>query len=152
MKRFYYLILISTIASCFMPSSVSAGPYTDALAKCLVSSTTSTDKSTLVQWMFATFSLHPRLRQVASITDSDRQKLNKQTAKLFDKLLTESCRSQTKEAIKYEGQSSIENGFDVLGQVASRELISDPAVSAGLAEFAKYSDPKRMQELFNSAK
>lgn len=126
---------------------VLAGPYADDMAKCLVKSTTAEDKSTLVQWMFATMSLHPDVKWMAALTADQRETLNKNTAKLFETLLTKTCLAETKQALQYEGPSTIESSFSVLGQVAARELFANPAVAAGNADLAKYLNTEAIQNL-----
>ncbi len=138
-------IVVGLLALRAAPAAA-AGPYTDELSKCLVRTTTSTEKTLLVKWMFATMALHPDVKGLASVSDERRAELNKSTARLFEDLLTKGCVSQTREALKYEGQSAIEASFSVLGQVASRELFANPKVAGGLAEFGKYFDSERLQK------
>ncbi|TXH74986.1 hypothetical protein [Thiobacillus sp.] len=123
-----------------------AGPYSDDLAKCLVESTTTTDKNALVKWMFATAALHPAVKSIASITDAERAKSTRSTAELFVKLLTESCRAQAQQAVKYEGATALQTGFQILGQVAARELFADPNVAQGLAELEQYIDSRKIEQ------
>jgi hypothetical protein len=129
-----------------------AGPYGDDLAKCLVKSTTAAEKGTLVQWMFATMALHPDVKWMAAITADQRAKLNEKTAKQFETLLTKTCLAETKAALKYEGASTFESSFNVLGTVAARELMSHPSVVAGNEEFAKYLDTDAMKSLLEPPK
>jgi hypothetical protein len=131
----------------FLALPLSAGPYGDSLGKCLVSSTTSTQKATLVRWMFAMMALHPEVRSDASITAAQRTALSKDTALLFQQLLTDSCRAETLEAIQYEGAGTIESSFALLGQVAARELFAHPAVAEGMSEFGQFVDEEKMRSL-----
>lgn len=129
-----------------------AGPYTDELSKCLVRSTTPADKTLLVKWIFATMALHPDVKGLASVSDDQRAELTKATARLFEGLLTNACNSQTREALRYEGQSAVEASFSILGQVAARELFANPNVASGLAEFEKYFDTAKLQKTLGSGK
>ena len=126
--------------------TASAGPYGDTLAKCLVKSTSSAEKTTLVQWMFATIALHPDVQALSSVTPQQRGELNKKTARLFERLIAESCVNETRDAIKYEGTSTIESSFSLLGQVATRELFTNPRVSEGLAELGKQFDEEKLKK------
>jgi hypothetical protein len=123
-----------------------AGPYSDDLAKCLVESTTAADKNALVKWMFATAALHPAVKSIASVTDAERAQSTRSTAELFVKLLTESCRAQAQQAVKYEGATALQTGFQILGQVAARELFADPNVAQGLAELEQYIDSRKIEQ------
>ena len=129
-----------------------AGPYSDELAKCLVRSTTDADKTYLVRWLFASVSTHPAVRSIASVSDAERNELNRNAAKLFERLITESCKTQTQEAVKYEGPATLQSSFEVLGQVAGRGLLSDPAVSRSMAEFANYLDKQKLENVFGPSR
>ena len=124
-----------------------AGPYGDDMAKCLVASTTADDKTALVQWMFATSTLHPAVKAMSTVTDPQRQALNKRFADIAQTLLTKTCLTQSRDAIRYEGLGTIEASFTILGQVAGRALFADPAVAAGMKDLEKYFDAKRVQEV-----
>lgn len=130
--------------------SVFAGPYADEMAKCLVTSTSESDKNFLVKWMFAAAALHPAVKSISSVTDAQRNELNVKTAKLFERLLTESCKKQVQTAIKYEGQSTIESAFQVLGQVAARGLFSDPAVNGFIAQLGNHIDKQKMESVLGT--
>lgn len=131
--------------------SATAGPYSDDMAKCLVTSTSEADKNSLVKWMFAAATLHPAVKSISSVTDAQRNELNVKTAKLFERLLTESCKSQVQTAIKYEGQSTIESAFQVLGQVAARGLFSDPSVNGFIAQLGNHIDKHKLESVLNIA-
>ncbi|BAV33642.1 hypothetical protein SCL_1331 [Sulfuricaulis limicola] len=150
-------IKVATIGAAFSLAllaspSVFAGPYSDEMAKCLVTSTSEADKNFLVKWIFAAASLHPAVKSISSISDSQRNELNVKIAKLFERLLTESCKAQTQQAVKYEGPGTIEAAFQVLGQVAGRGLFSDPGVAGYVAQLGKHVDPKKMESVLGVPK
>lgn len=128
-----------------------AGPYSDGLARCLVESTTTADKNALVKWMFAMAALHPAVKSIASITEAERIQSSRGTAQLFERLLTESCRTQTQQAVKYEGAAALQTGFQMLGQVAARELFADPSVARGLADLENHIDSQKMKRALDPA-
>ena len=125
--------------------------YTDELSKCLVNSTTAADKTLLVEWMFATASLHPAVQSVATVSDSTRDTLNRALAGVVQRLLTVSCKSEARLAIKYEGNGALEASFGILGQVAARELFGDPKVSAGVSAFGQYMNAEELQKALQPA-
>jgi len=135
------LLIFNTVSPAF------AGPYADALGKCMVGATTGAEKTTLVRWIFAVMALHPDVQSSSAVTPEQRGALSKQTAQLFQRLLTESCLKEAREAVRYEGASTIPSSFSLLGQVATRELFTDPKVNEGIAEFSKYIDEKKFKEL-----
>jgi len=102
--------------------------------------------------MFAMIALHPDVQSFASVTAQQRTQATKEMAQMFERLLTRSCASETRYALKYEGSSTIESSFGLLGQAATRELFANPAVSAGLEEFSKYFDPEKLKKVMEPEK
>lgn len=127
----------------FTSTKAEAGPYGDDLGKCLVNSTTSTDKRALVKWMFATAALHPDFKLITAVSTQQYDALNKAVGTLFDRLLTKTCRQQAQQAVKFEGDSTIESSFQILGQAAARELFAYPSVAAGMADMTKQADSRK---------
>ena len=140
-------ILVAAFAAIFSlaTSAANAGVYGDDMAKCLVRSTTTQDRSVLVKWIFAAAASNPEVKSMVSVTERQREKLNKSIAKLFERLLTDSCRHETQAAYKYEGKSTISSSFNLLGQVAGR-------VTRSVSGLAQYIDQQKMNDLFNSIK
>ena len=134
-----------------MMSPARAGIYTDDLSKCLVNSTSDQQKSILVQWVFAIAALHPSVKPLSSVSDTKRDSLNKGVADLFTVLLTQTCRKETQDAVKYEGSGAIQSSFAVLGQVAMTNLFSDPNVSGGMEGFTKYLDKAKFEGVLTPA-
>ncbi|MBU1213467.1 MAG: hypothetical protein KJ587_19695 [Alphaproteobacteria bacterium] len=146
---------IKLVAACFLvaaSSTAHAGIYSDDMSRCLVSNTSAKDKTDLVRWIFAISALHPDLSSVAAVTEPQRDDMNRKVAKLLERLLTESCRKQTQEALKYEGSAAMQQSFQVLGQVAMQELMSNAAVANGFSGFSKYVDKAKLEELAPKAK
>ena len=135
----------------FTLTDAEAGPYGDDLGKCLVNSTTSTDKRALVKWMFATAALHPEVKPIAAVSTQQRDAFNKTIGTLFDRLLTKTCRQQAQQAVKFEGESTIESSFRILGQVAARELFAYPSVAVGMADMTKHVDSRKDIPVLDSA-
>ena len=123
------------------------GIYTDDLAKCLVESTTSQDRTTLVRWMFGAATAHPDVASIAKVPPAVMEKSNAEVADLLVRLLTQSCVDKSKKAIKYEGPAAIQMSFQVLGQVAGTELFSNPEVQKATAGLEKHIDKEKLAAL-----
>jgi hypothetical protein len=121
------------------------------MAKCLVNSTSPEDRTVLVKWMFGLITLHPDLTAMSSVSTKQRDALSKSAGALFQRLLLESCRSQTQEALKNEGPQTIQYAFQVLGQVATRGLFTDSHVMEGLKDLSKYVDEEKLKALTSAA-
>lgn len=132
-------LVLAVLALVLAPvSPAAAGAYSDDLAKCLVASTTPKDQTDLVRWIFATAALHPEVASIAAVSAEQRTAMTRAVGELFERLLTESCRKQFSAAIQYEGNQTIESAFQVLGQVAMRALMANPAVAKGFDEIDGY--------------
>ena len=143
-------LIVRLAAACCVAGFTSmahAGIYADDMSRCLVSHTSAKDKTDLVRWIFGVSALHPDLKDVASVSEPQREAMNRNIAKLLERLLTVSCRKQTEEAIRYEGGAAMQTSFQVLGQVAMQELMSNPVVSNGFAAYSKYLDKAKFDEL-----
>ncbi|HEX3603863.1 MAG TPA: hypothetical protein VHU43_07205 [Steroidobacteraceae bacterium] len=66
------------------------------------------------------------------------------------RLLLESCKQETRDAIQNEGAQTIEYSFGIFGQVAMRGLFTDPAVVVGMKNFTKYFDQEKIKALMQS--
>jgi len=145
------LAMACAVAACaFAAFPARAGPYSDALGKCLVQSTTREDREALVRWMFMALAHHPAVKSLVSVTKAQTDEADKSTAELFMRLVTTSCEGDTQRALQYEGGAALEAGFNMLGQVAGRELMTSPDVVASLAGLAKHMDKDRLQRLLKS--
>ena len=140
-------IILPLLLLSFSPSLAQAGPYSDDLAKCIVQATNTEDRALLVKWMFSAASLHPALRDISTVSSEQMDQANRSTGELFMRLLTESCREESKKAVKFEGPPALQASFTVLGQVAGMELFANPEVKAGLANFNRYFDEEKLKSL-----
>ncbi len=147
MKR---LLLCTAIF--LLSSPVRAGVHGDDLARCVVSSSSVSEKASLVEWMFFAIALNPAVAPLASVPEVRRVSADRATAKLFEALLTDRCVEQAKAAVKYEGAGAIGEAFKLLGQVAAQEMFANPAVAKGAEKFAEYIDMAKMEAVFNDGK
>jgi len=145
------LTAVLLLAAALHPAPAHAGVYGDDLAKCLVERTSDADKILLAQWIYTVISVHPSATSLAKIGDSDREAIAERAGKVFERLLTVSCREQAAKAIKYEGAESLGNGFKVLGGIAMTTLLEDPAVSAESQNFVRYVDQAKIKAALSDA-
>jgi hypothetical protein len=124
-----------------------AGPFADDMAKCLVNSTSPEDRTVLVKWIFSVISLHPDLTAMSSLSAKQREDISRAAGMLFQRLLLDSCRSQTQQALQNEGPQTIQYAFQVLGQAATRGLFTDPHVMEGTKDLSKYVDEEKLKAL-----
>ena len=141
--------LIGLLLTVLVSANAAAGVYTDELSKCLVSSTTKEDRVELVKWMFSAASAHPAVKEISSVTAREMDESNKNVAKLFMRLTTESCLEQTRNAIAYEGLLAFQSGFEALGGAAGHEMFTSPEVTAGMSGLEKYLDQEKITSIMS---
>lgn len=139
------LLLIVIIILSSKTESAYAGPYTDDLTRCIVESTTMSDRIEFVKWMFFAISLHPVAKNYTSVSEQQITEANKKIADLLMKLLTKSCKEKAQKAIKYEGQIAFQTSFRTLGQVAAQDLFSNPDVAAVMSGLEKNLDKETLK-------
>jgi hypothetical protein len=121
------------------------------MAKCLVKSTSEADRADLMRWMFSSMSLHPDLTSMSKISAQTRDEVNTKAANLYSRLLFESCKSETHEAVRNEGPQTIQYAFQILGQVAARGLFTEPHVTDAMKALEKGIDQEKLKQLVASA-
>jgi hypothetical protein len=87
------------------------------------------------------------VKSLASISDAERVQLDRSVAKLMERLLTESCPTETQTAVWHEGASALKASFSVLGRVAMEGLMADPNVVGGMSGIARYVDEEKLQKV-----
>lgn len=134
---------VSTVVAALglaMAGAAQAGIYSGDLSRCLVASTSSAEKTTLVRSIFGNAALHPQVSDISALSGDQRSQIDKTAAQLLQKLLTQSCRDAFGKAARYEAAAAMQTSFGVLGQVAMQELMSDPAVSKGFSAIGQFVD------------
>lgn len=144
LKLFVCTLTLSTLP--FVSSIANAGPKSDALGRCLVDKTSQQDRIELVQWIFGALSGHPALKELSNASAKSLDTTDKKVANLLTRLLSDDCNVQLKAAVAEDGQAvAVRNGFKVLGQVATMDLMQDPVVLQRTQAFTKYIDEKKLE-------
>lgn len=131
--------------------SAQAGVYSDDLGKCLVKSSSTDDQIVLVQWIFSAMTQHPAVQSMSNLTTEEQQGHNKKAAALMQRLMIVDCRKEAVAALKYEGSSSVETAFSLLGEVAMRGLMSDPHVQKSMESIGQALDEDAFKKLGEEA-
>jgi hypothetical protein len=128
-----------------------AGVYADDLTKCIVNKSSVSDQTILIQWIFSAMSSAPAVKSMITTTDAQHVQYNRQGADLFSRLILTDCRAEALAVMKYEGVASFEQSFQILGEVAMRGLMTDPAVQKQMQQFGSYFDDSKFKELGKEA-
>jgi len=121
-----------------------AGPYADALARCVVSHTGEADQVALVRWIIVAYSAHPDVRDIVSVNESLLEPTYRRAAEIFERLLTDDCVAETRDAYRYEGQTALNVAFSFFGQAAARGLVGDSSVQERINAFTEFLDLEKI--------
>ena len=141
------LFALSTLWVSAMSVSISAGEATDRLSVCLVENTSSHDEINLIRWIVVAYGSDPEVSHLAQSSVLLETEVDIEVAKLFERLLSEDCSTETKTAIIIGGDAAIETAFSILGKVAAKSLTQDAQVSQRLEGFVRYIDFSSIQSL-----
>jgi hypothetical protein len=132
-------------------SPAAAGIFADDLGRCVVTATTIADRSALMRWMFVTAAANPAFADLATVTPAERQGAVRAAAAVYDRLLLHTCRRETMAAMRNEGATGLEVGFQALGMAAGREMMNSPAGSASLGQLVENMDSAGLEALAREA-
>jgi len=112
----------------------------DPLSRCLADNTTGRDRKDMARWVFVAMSAHPEIHELAATSEETHVKTSQAMGALVTRLLTESCPSEVQAASKDDGSLALRRAFELLGQLAMMELVSDKSVAASFSQFEQYLD------------
>ena len=146
-RKILYIFTVLTFLLNISNKNIFAGPFGDEMSKCLVLATSSKDNSLLGRWLVRVYGEHGDSKDLTNLSDYKKEKIDKDVARLFTRLLSEDCKVETKKALKFEGDMVMFNAFRTLGEVAGKELLEDNDVSKAINKFTEYVDYGKLKYL-----
>ena len=146
-RKILYIFTVLTFLLNISNKNIFAGPFGDEMSKCLVLATSSKDNSLLGRWLVRVYGEHGDSKDLTNLSDYKKEKIDKDVARLFTRLLSEDCKVETKKALKFEGDAVMFNAFRTLGEVAGKELLEDNNVSKAINKFTEYVDYGKLKYL-----
>ena len=149
-----FALLAATLCA-IMPGTASAqaslvttpSPEAAALGQCLVGKSTGDDRVLFARWMGSSIAMAPAMKDVVTVDPAAKDAIDREMAKLFTRLMTESCRAEMSVLVKAQDAMGVQAASGKLGEMAMRELLQDPAAMQALIAYARYIDPAAMQKL-----
>lgn len=119
---------------------------TEAFGQCLIGQTTGEDRLLLARWITLAFASHPVVQDVIAVDTGKLAETDVAMAELVTALVTERCGAQARAAVAAEGDPSIamQKAFEMLGAVASQEVMQNPAAQERINAFASHLDASRL--------
>ena len=146
-KKILYIFTVLTFLLNISNQPTFAGPFSDEMAKCLVSSTNDRDITKLVKWIFRVYGDHPEVSYMVDLSDREKKVIDKDVADLVTRLLSEDCLDESKKAQKYEGDIVFFNAFKILGQTAAQGFNNNPDVMKSINKFVEMIDYEKLDYL-----
>ena len=143
MRKLAFSLLLPIV---MLAPAAQAGTYGEALGKCMVERSTDADKQQLVEWIFSALAYNPRISQYARMSPEQHAQIDARLAALVEKLLTDYCKDEASKAFRYEGSTAFSDAFEMLGQVAGRQIFDSPDVTKGAMNFTHFIDLPKLQE------
>ena len=143
--KFFIIFLLS------INFNINAGPFTDEFSRCIVTKTTSQEKTDLVKWIYVTISFHPQLSDMSNLSSEDVEMVNIRVADYMTNVFAYKCNKELIEVIKYEGENSVVTAFELLGEIAISEIMVDEGVSIASEFFTQYLDESVIAEALSEA-
>ncbi|MCP5352874.1 MAG: hypothetical protein H6926_06780 [Chromatiales bacterium] len=151
MKSLLACIMSALLATVVVPNAF-AQNSADVLGKCLADNTTGRDRKDLARWMFSAMGAHPEMSDLYVSAQGTGDKTAQVAAALFTRLLADACPNETKAAVAEGGGMAIQRGFQVLGQLAMQELMTNPQVAASIGAMERHLDNAKLEPVFGGSK
>lgn len=139
-------LLLSGLALSAAPA-LAATPETEVFGQCLIGKTNGDDRLLLARWMTFAFAAHPVVQDAVTVDKSKQAETDRKMAELVMALLTDRCNAEAKAAVAAEGNPgpAMQKAFEMLGGVASQEVMLDPQVMTTINGFATFLDEAQLE-------
>ena len=141
------LVLLMIVASHFT-NVAHAATATDKFATCLVESLNGKERKGLATWIFMSIAAHPEISPFGNVTQADRQRSDEFVGALITRLLVDDCPTQLN-AANAANHMAIEKAFELVGQVAMQELMTNQDVMVALTNYARFADMEKIRDQLN---
>lgn len=125
-----------------------AGQAAQEMGTCMADSMTGKERKEMAKWVFIGLSAHPDMKELATISEATRTGADKFIGQLITRLLTEDCPSQAKVAVKEEGNTAFKEAFELVGKIATQELMTNPDVLRASSGWQQFVDKQKMKAVF----
>ena len=143
MKFAIFPLLLATLISVSIPT-LAATP-TEEFSVCIVDSLNGKERKVFARLVFFSMASHPEIEIFSKVKKSDLEKTSKSIGKIFTRLLTVDCPGELK-AANASDPLALQKAFELVGQVAMQELMTNDVVSETMSGFAEHSDMQAIQE------
>ena len=133
----------------FTGVSAVAGEPSEQLGTCLVDALNGKERKSLAKWIFFSMGAHPEIKSYMNSTVNVIQESDEYVGKLVTKILTEDCPEELSAAHNSDPRA-IQKAFELVGQVAMQELMSNPDTMKALTNYAQYADQDKINAILSN--
>lgn len=142
-------VLVKTLA--LTAALISGSPAfsmtpTEIFANCLADSLNGKERKNLAKWIFLSITVHPEIKSYANVSAKDKGETDKYVGELVTRLLTEECPRELK-AANDSNPLAVQKGFEMVGQVAMQELMTNQETMAALTGYVQYADQEKIARI-----
>ncbi|GAB1266704.1 hypothetical protein [Aurantivibrio infirmus] len=120
--------------------------FSDDLGSCLVDHLDGKERKNLAKWIFFAIAAHPEINKYSSATSADVTESDRFVGSLVTRLMTEDCPKELQTANRANPRA-IEQAFELVGQVAMQELMTNQNVTTTITNYVKYADQDKITKL-----
>ena len=124
-----------------------AGPYQDDLIRCVGENLSDADKINFVAFISLALSRLPEMKDVVFIDKVRSESIVKAYAESIERLILDDCEEKSVLLVKFEGPAALFSSSSIIGQMALREKMGDPAVVEIFDEMDKYASEEEWNKL-----
>ena len=144
MKKYYFCIVIILSLGIAQPA-ISSTP-TNILGTCLIDALNGKERKKLAKWIFLAMAAHPDISVFSNASKKEVDSTDQYLGNLITRLLVEDCPSELKLANDSD-PLAMQNAFELVGQVAMQEIMTNQSVMRAITGYAKYADTEKISSI-----
>ena len=142
----FLLTTLTILALSIVAAPASANNPTQTFATCLVDTLDGKERKSLAKWIFFSLAAHPEISPYSKATQEDIQESDVFMGQLVTRLLVDACPAELKAANAADPRA-LQSAFELVGQVAMQELMTNDEVMRTLTNYATYADLDKINSL-----
>lgn len=116
------------------------------LGPCMIDALNGKERKQLAKWIFFAIAAHPDINSYLNATADDISESDEQIGKLITRLLTSDCPDQLR-AVGQKDPLALQKSFELVGQVAMQELMTNKNVMQAITNYAQYADQEKINSV-----
>lgn len=142
------ILRVLALSMALVGPSVLADSPSGALANCLVDHLTGKERKNLAKWIFFSIAAHPEIKSFSNASPKDIEDSDRYVGNLITRLLTDDCPGELKKA-SASGPLGARKAFELVGQVAMQELMTNQDVMKSISNYAQYADREKISRILS---